>query len=144
MPQESELKISRRFAAPRERVFDAFLDPEALRQWWGPESMACPEPKVDASVGGAYELAIYNSEGETHVVAGVYREITRSERLVFTWRWMHIPDSVEMLVTLTFTQAGDGTVLDLHQTLMPSDESAQMHNQGWSSSFNKLENYLTT
>ncbi|MGY8996352.1 MAG: SRPBCC family protein [Alphaproteobacteria bacterium] len=144
MPQESELKITRRFAAPRERVFNAFLDPEALRQWWGPESMTCPEPKVDPTVGGAYELSILNSEGDAHTVAGIYREITRPERLAFTWRWIHNPDGLEMLVTLTFTEAGDGTVLDLHQTLMPSDEAARTHNQGWSSSFNKLERYLTT
>jgi uncharacterized protein YndB with AHSA1/START domain len=144
MSQESELKISRRFAAPRERVFDAFLDPQALRAWWGPESMTCPDPKVDPTVGGAYELAILNSEGERYVVAGTYREITAPERLVFTWRWISDPESVEMLVTLTFTQAGDGTVLDLHQTLMPSGEAARMHDEGWSSSFNKLESYLTT
>ena len=55
---------------------------------------------------------------------------------------IHNPDSLEMLVTLIFTQAGDGTVLDLHQTLMASDEAARMHNEGWSSSFNKLERYL--
>ncbi|MBC6439651.1 MAG: SRPBCC domain-containing protein [Rhodospirillales bacterium] len=94
-------------------------------------------------VGGAYELAIHNSEGNIHTVAGVYREITKPERLVFTWRWITNPDGTEMLVTLTFTTVGNDTVLDLHQTLMPSDEAARLHNEGWSSSFNKLEVHLS-
>ena len=81
MPQDHELRISRRFAAPRERVFNAFIDPAALSAWWGPESMTCPAPKVDARVGGRYELAIYNSEGEAHTVAGEYREIIEPTRL---------------------------------------------------------------
>ena len=144
MPQESELKITRRFAAPRERVFNAFLDPDALRQWWGPEGMTCPEPRVDARVGGAYEMAILDSQGEAHIVAGRYREIVCPERLVFTWRWINNPEGVEMLVTLTFTEAGDATVLDLHQTRMPSEEAARLHNEGWSSSFNKLETFVTS
>jgi len=142
MSGDHELKISRRLKAPRERVFDAFTDPEALSAWWGPEGMTCPEPKVEVREGGAYELAIHNSDGDVHTVAGTYREITRPERLVFTWRWIHNPDGVEMLVTLTFNDVGGDTVLDLHQTLMPSEEAARLHNEGWSSSFNKLESYL--
>ncbi|MBT6204600.1 MAG: SRPBCC domain-containing protein [Rhodospirillaceae bacterium] len=143
MPQEHELKISRRFKAPREKVFNAFLEPAALQAWWGPEGMTCPEPRVDARLGGAYELSILNDAGEPHTVAGVYQEITAPERLVFTWRWAHLPEAAEMLVTLTFNDVAGDTVLDLHQTLMPSDGSSRMHNQGWSSSFNKLDVFLS-
>ena len=52
--QETTLRITRTFAAPRDRVFPAWTNPEKLKQWWGPPGYATPTGEVDLRVGGRY------------------------------------------------------------------------------------------
>ena len=46
------LRIERTFAAPREKVFQAWTDPQALKQWWGPDGYATPSVEIDLRPGG--------------------------------------------------------------------------------------------
>jgi uncharacterized protein YndB with AHSA1/START domain len=59
-------------------------------------------------VGGRYHLHLRTSDGDEHDVSGVYREVVRNEKLVFTWAWN--PER-ESRVTITFK--ADGTMLTL-------------------------------
>ena len=52
--QETTLRITRTFAAPRDKVFQAWTNPEKLKQWWGPPGYATPTGEVDLRVGGRY------------------------------------------------------------------------------------------
>ena len=81
--EERILRISRLFAAPREAVFRAWTDPEALVKWWGPQGCTA-RAELDPRTGGKWRSVMVHSDGEENIVGGVYLEISAPERLVFT------------------------------------------------------------
>ena len=85
-----DLVIERVFDAPRERVFDAFTQPEHLRRWWGPTVVGIPLAEFDARPGGKIFIAERSSDGAMNYIAGVVREIERPSRLVFA---IHFADA---------------------------------------------------
>ncbi len=78
------LSITRTFAAPRERVFQAWTDPEELKKWWGPDGYTTPSAEVDLKVGGSYRFAMKPPGGEVFFLSGEYREVRAPEKLVYT------------------------------------------------------------
>jgi len=142
-PQSFELELARLIKAPRAKVYDAFVTREALMAWMCPRSMSVPEASVDARVGGRYRLVMRARDRSTFVVGGVYRELVRPERLVFTWQWEgEVMPGVETLVTVTFSDQEGGTLLKVHHTGFPDAAMRDNHGQGWNSSFNKLTDLL--
>ena len=140
------LRLSRRFKAPREAVFRAFTDPVALAKWFGPEGMNVDNVKIDLRPGGAYSMTFNQADGEAHGLSGVYREISPPQRLVMTWVWDHGDMAgMETLVTIELAAAGVGagagaeTELTLTHEKLPSQNSLDLHKQGWTSSFNCLD-----
>ena len=134
------LRLSRRFKAPREAVFRAFTDPAALAKWFGPEGMNVDNVKIDLRPGGAYSMVFNQADGEAHGLSGVYREISPPERLVMTWVWDDGEMAgIETLVTIEFAEAGAETELTLIHERLPSQESLDLHRQGWTSSFKCLD-----
>ncbi len=137
------IRLTRTFAAPRERVFRAWTEPEQLIKWWGPKGFTVPEHSIDVRVGGAWRTTMRSPEGTNHIVAGVYREITPPERLVFTLGWeTEGPRGHETVVTIEFHERDGATELQLTQELFESETSRDMHNQGWSTSLESLDDAL--
>lgn len=142
---EPELVITRVFDAPRGLVFDAWTKPEHLERWQGaPRGFTVTAHKVEMRPGGAYRICMRSPEGVDHWLQGVYREIVRPERLVFTHAWLDAEGKPgkETLVTITFTERGGKTELTLHQTGFKSVESRDGHKEGWTSTFDRLAEYL--
>src|SRR5688572_22323983 len=81
------LVMKRSFDAPREKVFDAWMDPKQLGKWMGPSGVRAEAPLLEPKVGGRYRIVMHLDSGATPAVGGVYREIARPDRLVFTWAW---------------------------------------------------------
>jgi uncharacterized protein YndB with AHSA1/START domain len=132
MTTGTAVRLERSFNAPRERVFDAWTEPEVLRRWWAAGAdWDTPHAEVDLREGGRYRLSMRNPEnGETHTVGGEYVEVSPPERLVYTWAWEG-GDSPESRVTVDFAEdSGRTTVVVLHEGL-PGDEARAMHEQGW-------------
>src|SRR5215211_3231804 len=75
--------ITRIFNAPREMVFDAFTDQDAMKQWWGPKGFTMTVSKLDFRVGGTYHYCMLAPNGAPMWGRFVYREIVRPERIVF-------------------------------------------------------------
>ena len=85
LPSDSDIQITRSFDAPRERVFDAWTKAEQVAEWWDPSRRPLARCEIDLRPGGAFRFEHQkNADGSAHVFAGVYREITRPSRLVFT------------------------------------------------------------
>ena len=80
----STLRISRIFDAPRERVFDAWVNREQFVRWMCPPGVEITLCEVDARRGGAWRIDGRNERG-VFASSGVYLEVVRPERLVFTW-----------------------------------------------------------
>ena len=135
----SELRLSRRFAATPERVFDAWTNPAVLRRWWAAKpEWDSPAADVDARPGGRYRLSMTDTgSGETRTVAGEYVEVTPPARLVYTWRWEGM--DAETLVTVEFVADGGGTRVELLQTGFPDEQERDMHADGWGGCLDNLE-----
>jgi uncharacterized protein YndB with AHSA1/START domain len=155
-PGWTVLQVRRTFAAPRERVFEAWLDPELLRQWLtGPRGRS-PHAEVDARVGGGFRISMTSRfgdlwallPGQTGVVymVGRYLEITCPERLVFTVGWEEFPtihlDREATTVTVEFHERGEETELVLTHERQPSRRVRAFHSYGWKGSLRKLDRVL--
>ncbi len=79
------LRLERIIRAPVEKVFDAFVIPEQLAAWWGPEYCTIPDYSMDVRPGGKWRTVMKLPDGNQPEVSGVYRTIEKNKRLVFTW-----------------------------------------------------------
>ena len=142
--QSNTLSLSREFRASPEKLFKAWTDPKQLAQWWGPKGMTCPLVEMEIIEGGAWLTTMQNPEGGQHTVSGKYKEITPHSRLVFTWAWQDEDGrrKHETEVCITFEPSSTGTKLHLFQKIFENDDQAVKHNQGWSSSFECLGDYV--
>lgn len=134
-----QLRVSRFIAAKREKVFQAWITPALMRQWFCPGDMSVPLAEADLRVGGAYKVQMRKSSGELHTANGVYREIVPNEKLVFTWGWEG-PERHETLVTIELRDKDGGTELVLIHERFADQASADHHAQGWQGC---LENLAT-
>ncbi|WP_298822334.1 SRPBCC domain-containing protein [uncultured Roseibium sp.] len=126
---ELTVVVSRRFSAPAARVFEAWLDPDMLAKFMIPgTNMSVPKATADPRVGGEFEI-IMQADDQEIPHRGIYKEISRHSRLVFTW---DSPFSIAgSTVTLDFQEVADGTELTLTHVKFPSEESRDNHHAGW-------------
>ncbi len=140
--QRPRLSLTRRFAAPVEKVFRAWTEGEALKRWFHPrDEMATTVAEVDLRVGGRYRIVMREAGGAEHRVGGVYREIVPNAALVFTWAWESTPER-ESLVSLRFDRAEGGTRLTLVHEQFFDDEARDRHAEGWAGCLALLERSL--
>lgn len=139
-----ELLIERVFNAPRELVFQAWTDPEHIRQWFGPRDYPAREMTMDVRPGGRWRGCLRSTEtGNDLWLGGVYREIVPPERLVFTFAWEEEGErGLETLVTIAFTERGGKTHMVFRQAPFQSDSERDGHRGGWTSTFDRLEDHL--
>ena len=150
------LQVKRTLRAPRERVFDAWLDPELLRQWLTGPGGTSPHAEVDARIGGEFRISMTSRVGEllslipsqtgvVHMV-GRYLEIAPPERLVFTVGWEDFPtirlDQEATTVTVEFHERDGETELVLTHERNPSRRVRAFHRFGWKGSLRKLDSLL--
>ena len=132
--QNLTLTVSRRYHATRERVFDAWTDPDIMKQWFSPEGVTNPAIDVDLCVGGAYRVEMLTPDGRRPVAVGTYQEIARPERLVFTWAWEDEADDAhtgQTLVTVEFLERGDETEVVVTHAGFANEEGRKGHEDGW-------------
>jgi uncharacterized protein YndB with AHSA1/START domain len=143
---DDELLITRTFDAPASVLFALWSEPEHMKRWMGPADFTCPEAKIDFRVGGAYRAMIKSAEHGENWFGGVYREIERDRRLVFTFAWDNDGPSagVETLVTITFEERDGKTVQTFHQRPFLNVERRDSHVGGWTTTFDKLAAYAAT
>ncbi len=135
--------ISHVYDATPEELFEAFTNPEVLKNWYAPEGLSIPEVTADAKVGGKHRVVMQAPDGKQHIANGVYREVIPGKKLVYTWKWeAGDMSSDDTLITVEFKPKGDKTeVLMIHEGL-PSEKEVQMHTQGWASCLMKLEKII--
>lgn len=143
---QTTLQLRRTYQVPPEQVFEAWTKPEALKQWFGPtDDFKTPDAEVDLRVGGKFRIQMIAPNGEAHVVAGTYKEIVHSQKLVFTWAWeaggcadSESGSGHETLVTVEFRNRDGETELVLTHEQFPDAETRDKHNEGWSGCLERL------
>jgi uncharacterized protein YndB with AHSA1/START domain len=142
---DRQLTITRVFDAPRSLVFKVWTQPEHFSQWLGPKDFTAIDCHMNVQVGGMYRACIRSPEGNDHWMQGIYREIIEPERLVFTFAWEdeNSRPKHETLITVTFEEQGNKTLMTFQQAIFESTEERNAHNTGWSECFDRLTSYLT-
>lgn len=140
----SDLVITRVFDAPRELVFRMWTDATHAMQWWGPRDYPASHMEIDARPGGRWRHCLRATEGGRELWQhGVFREVVAPERLVFTFRWEEDGErGLETLVTVTFASEGPKTRVTFRHAPFQSDAERDGHRDGWTSSFDRLDEAL--
>ena len=126
------LEIKKKFSVPADIIYDAWLDPKAIKEFMRPaDIITIPEPEIDASVGGAF---LFNMHAGENVLPhkGEYKVLDRPTKIQFTWNSMNT-NSEDSLVTITITALDKNSCeLSLVHELLPTESSKNDHNSGWS------------
>ena len=139
------LVLTRFVRAPREKVFDAFVDEALLPRWHCPRGMTVRSARVDARVDGAWRIDMASDDRQSHAVGGRYREIKRPERLAYTWVWEEGSSpmaGVQTLVEIDFAPKDDGTEVRMRHSGLTNEAARRGHGRGWNSVFNRLSDLL--
>jgi len=126
---EREVTIEREFAAPRERVFAAFVDPEQIAQWWGRRESTTIVDKMEARDGGEWRFVERNPDRSENAFRGSYREVKAPERIAYTFEWEGMPGYV-CLEEVDFEVVGDRTRIVTTTTFFARDERDSMLESG--------------
>jgi uncharacterized protein YndB with AHSA1/START domain len=81
---DRELVLTRIIDAPREKLFKAWTDAELLKQWFAPLPFTTPVAELDVRPGGTSRIVMRDADGNDYPNQGVYLEVVKNERLVFT------------------------------------------------------------
>jgi uncharacterized protein YndB with AHSA1/START domain len=138
-------EIRRRFRSPRETVFRAWTQPEALRRWWFPIGWAPEAIELDLRVGGAYCIGMRPDViGARVSVRGRFLEVRPPERLRFTWRWEGAFEQMpETIVTIDFIEFAGGTELTLRHENFAEADIRRQHRSGWIAACDRLDQAVT-
>jgi uncharacterized protein YndB with AHSA1/START domain len=146
-PREQVLVIERAFQAPRELVWEAFTKPEHLRNWMGPRHYPAVQFDADVRPGGKWRGRLRAIDDSRDLwQGGMFHEVVRPERLVYTFQWdKHDEQDVtfETLITITFEEIDeDETLMKFHQATFNTESNRNGHNEGWTSAFDRLDELL--
>ena len=125
-------------AAP-DRVYRAFLDPDAIAKWLPPYGFTCKVHEMDARVGGRFRMTFNNfTTGHGHSFGGEYRELVPHERIRYsdTFDDPNLPG--EMETTVSLRRVSCGTELQVVQQGIPEAIPLEMCYLGWQESLAQL------
>ena len=133
------IRLHRVLRAPRERVYRAFLNPEAMAKWLPPNGFTGKIHHMDAKVGGSYKMSFTNfTTGKSHSFGGTYVELTPHERIRYTDRFDDPNLPGEMQATITLKPVSCGTELNIVQEGVPAAIPAEACYLGWQESLTLL------
>ena len=150
-----KLTFTRLFEAPRERVWEAWTEPDLVKRWWGPKFFTAPFIEIDLHVGGKYLYCMRSPDGRDFWSSGVYREIVPMKRIVYSQNFadelgnttpasqIGLPGDwpPEIMVTVTFEEQGGKTKIIVREVGIPK-EMSDMAEAGMSESLDKLAKVL--
>ena len=153
---DRELVITRLIRAPRERVFQAWTDPEQLKQWYAPNGCTIHFAQIDVRPGGRIHSCIHNPEYGDCWCVGTYLDIVAPERIVHTLSNAYedgreaSPADLgmdpgwpqETVITITFEEQDGGTKITLHQTVSEALAKHTGAHPSWLQMLDRLETLL--
>ncbi|MBT0779106.1 MULTISPECIES: SRPBCC family protein [Paracoccus] len=135
----STINLHRVIAAKPEKVYRAFIEPDAIASWLPPFGFLCTVHELDARVGGKHRMSFRNfTTGDSHSFGGEYVELVPGERLVYTDRFDDANLPGEMRVTVTLKPVSVGTEMIVEQAGVPDLIPAEACYLGWQQSLRKL------
>ena len=133
------VRLHRVLRAPPERVYRAFLEPDAMCRWIPPYGFLCKVHHMDAKVGGTFRMSFHNfSSGHGHSFGGEYLELVPNEKIRYTDQFDDpaMPDVIEVTVELRPVLCG--TDLQVIQANLPESIPVEFCYLGWQESLAQL------
>lgn len=132
--------LHRVFAAPVEKVFKAFTEPDAMASWLPPYGFICKVHHMDFIIGGTYKMSFTNfTTGNGHSFGGQYLEILPNVQLKYTDQFDDPNLPGQMITTIKFRSVLCGTELVATQEGIPDSIPVEMCYLGWQESLEKLK-----
>jgi len=129
------IRLHRVLRAPPERIYRAFLDPDAMAKWLPPNGFAGKVHHLDARVGGTYKMSFTNlSSGHSHSFGGEFLELVPHERIRHTDTFDDPNLSGQMVTTITLKAVSGGTELNVVQEGIPEAIPPEACYLGWQES----------
>lgn len=129
------VRLHRVLRSTPERVYKAFLDPEAMAKWLPPNGFTGKVHQVDARVGGTYRMSFTNfTSGKSHSFGGEYLELVPNECIRHTDKFDDPNLPGEMTVTVTLKKVLVGTEVNITQEGIPDVIPAEACVLGWQES----------
>lgn len=139
----STIRLHRVLRASPERVYRAFLDPDAQVKWLPPHGFTGTMHHSDVREGGAYRMSFTNfTTGQSHTFGGTYQELVPNERIRYTDEFddPNLPGTIQ--VTVTLSQVSVGTELTITQEGVPDVIPREACYLGWQESLGQLANLV--
>jgi uncharacterized protein YndB with AHSA1/START domain len=133
--------VRRRMPAPREVVYQAWIDPEGLREWMCPGDVVSAEAVVDVRVGGSFRI-VMKSKDRVHEHIGNYQTVDPPAKLAFTWSAIENPGEIT-LVTVEFLAHGEESELVITHEGFTKSDVAERYEMGWGTIAKKFAAYLS-
>lgn len=132
--------VRRKMPAPREVVYESWIDPQGLREWMCPGDVVSAEASLDVRVGGSFRI-VMRAKDRVHEHIGTYQIVEPPSKLRFTWSGLENPAEIT-LVTVEFFALGDESELMLTHERFTKGDVAQRYEMGWGTISDKFAAYL--
>lgn len=140
----STIRLHRVIATNPEKVFRAFIEPDAVASWLPPYGFICTVHELKAEVGGKYKMSFRNfTTGHSHSFGGEYVELIPCERLVYTDSFDDPNLPGQMRTTVTFKSVSVGTEMTVEQVGVPDVIPPEACYLGWQECLDKLSKLVT-
>lgn len=137
------IQLHRVLNAPPERVYRAFIDPDAMVKWSPPHGFTGKVHEMNASVGGGYKMSFTNfTTGHSHSFAGTYVELAPHTRIIYTDQFDDPNLPGQMRVTINLQAVSCGTDVKITQEGVPEMIPVEMCYLGWQQSLIMLANLV--
>jgi uncharacterized protein YndB with AHSA1/START domain len=138
---QNKVVVRRRIAATREELFDAWIDPEGMREWMCPGDVISAEVRLEPRVGGNLFI-LMKAPTQTHEHTGQFQIFERPTKLAFTWTASNVDGQIT-LVTVEFHEvSASQTELILTHELIPRKEVSDRYQSGWAKIVDHLKRYV--
>jgi len=133
------VRLHRVLRTKPEKVYRAFLEPEAVARWLPPNGFTCTVEQLDARVGGTFRMSFRNfGSGKAHAFGGKYLELVANERIRYTDKFDSASLPGEMVTTVVLRPVMVGTELSVLQEGIPAAIPEEMCYLGWQESLEHL------
>ncbi|GAB2693629.1 SRPBCC family protein [Mucilaginibacter koreensis] len=145
--EETKVTAEKEFSVLAERLYEAWITPEDLKQWWKPSENQLKEVELDNKEGGRIKYVFVTKEGQPAItITGEYKEVKPNEKLVYTWNWDLASENTKKSdhqLTIEFSAADQGSKINVTQENFQDGEAVEPHEQGWQKALEDLSSYLS-
>lgn len=136
------IDLKRTYNCPASKVYEAFASSEAIKSWFGPTSCSVISVDWEPVVGQEFRIEVDSNEMGKMAAIGVFQIVEPNQKLAMSWNWAGEPAENESRLTVTFSETGGKTVLNLVHEGFAVQESRDHHEIGWEGTLDKFSDLL--